>query len=71
MPFYHKQREELGLSWADVLQFEGSAKVDFNINKYVAFNYEFTVKRDFAVIDDWQITNGLYLSLFYELDEKM
>ena len=71
MPFYHKQREELGLSWADVLQFEGIAKIDFNINKYVAFNYEFTVKRDFAVVEEWQITNGLYLSLFYELDEKM
>jgi hypothetical protein len=71
MPFYHKQREELNLSWGDVLQFEGIAKVDFNINKYVAFNYEFTVKRDFAVVEDWQITNGLYLSLFYELDKKM
>lgn len=71
MPFYHKQRVEENLSWADVLQFEGSAKVDFNINKYVAFNYEFTVKRDFAVIEEWQITNGLYLSLFYELNEKM
>lgn len=71
MPFYHKQREELGLTWGDVLQFEGIAKVDFNINKYVAFNYEFTVKRDFAVVKDWQITNGLYLSLFYELDKKM
>jgi len=71
MPFYHKQREELGLSWGDVLQFEGIAKVDFNINKFIAFNYEFTIKRDFAVVKDWQITNALYLSIFYELTKKM
>ncbi|HNW83341.1 MAG TPA: hypothetical protein PKG52_10670 [bacterium] len=70
MPFYSKERENLGLSWKDVLQFDGHVKIDFIINKYVSFNYTFTVKRDFAIIKEWQLTNGLYLTLFYELDKK-
>ena len=70
MPFYSKERENLGLSWSDVLQFTGHVKIDFLISKYASFNYVFTVKRDFAIVKEWQITNGLYLTLFYELDKK-
>lgn len=70
MPFYSKERENMGLSWGDVLQFNGHVKIDFIINKYASFNYTFTVKRDFAIIEEWQLTNGLYLTLFYELDKK-
>lgn len=70
MPFYSKERKHLGLSWTDVLQFDGHVKFDFLIAKYASFNYTFTVKRDFSIIKEWQITNGLYLTLFYELDKK-
>ncbi len=71
MPFYTKDREENGLSWGDVFQLEGSLKIDFNINKYVAFNYEFNLKRDFAIVRDWQITNSLNLAIFYEFERRM
>ena len=71
MPFYSKERENLGMSWGDIFQFEGHIKLEFNINKYASFNYEFTIKRDFAIVKEWQMTNGLYLSLFYEIDKKM
>lgn len=71
MPFYYKDREEAGLSWGDVLQFETKVRIDFNVNKYIAFNYEFDLKRDFAVVKEWQMTNGLYLTIFYELDKQM
>jgi len=71
MPFYTKDREDNGLSWGDVFQLEGNLKIDFNVNKYVAFNYEFTLKRDFAIIREWQITNSLNLSIFYEYKKKM
>lgn len=70
MPFYSKERENLDLSWGDVFQFTGHVKIDFLISKYASFNYVFTVKRDFAIVKEWQITNGLYLTLFYELDKK-
>jgi len=59
------------MSWGDIFQFEGHIKLEFNINKYASFNYEFTIKRDFAIVKEWQMTNGLYLSLFYEIDKKM
>ncbi|HOB70618.1 MAG TPA: hypothetical protein PKM18_02420 [bacterium] len=71
MPFYSKERENLGMSWGDIFQFEGHIKLEFNINKYASFNYEFTIKIDFAIVKEWQMTNGLYLSLFYEIDKKM
>lgn len=71
MPFYSKERENMGLSWGDVLQLEGHVKLEFKLNKWSSFNYELTVKRDFSIVKEWQITNGLYLSLFYEIDKKM
>ena len=54
----------------DSLQFETRLRLDFNVYKYVAFNYELNVKRDYAVVRDWQVSNALYLSIFYELDKK-
>ncbi len=71
MPFYTKDRKENDLSWGDVFQLEGDLKIDFNINQYIAFNYEFSVKRDFAIVRDWQITNSLNLAIFYEFEKKM
>ena len=54
----------------DSLQFETRLRLDFNVHKYVAFNYELNVKRDYAVVREWQVSNALYLSIFYELDKK-
>jgi hypothetical protein len=71
MPFYSKERENMDMSWGDVFQFEGHIKLEFKMNKWSSFNYEFTVKRDFSIVKEWQMTNGLYLSLFYEIDKKM
>jgi len=71
MPFYSKDRAERDLTWGDLFQLEAKARVDFNVNQYLAFYYEFNLKRDFQVIKKWQMTNGLYLSLYYELDKKM
>lgn len=71
MPFYSKERENLDMTWGDVFQFEGHVKFEFKISKWASFNYEFTIKRDFAIVREWQMTNGLYLSLFYEIDKKM
>ena len=59
-----------GYKEIDSLQFETRLRLDFNVHKYVAFNYELNVKRDYAVIRDWQVSNALYLSIFYELDKK-
>ena len=55
----------------DSLQFETRLRLDFNVHKYVAFNYELNVKRDYAVVREWQVSNALYLSVFYELDKKL
>ena len=55
----------------DSLQFETRLRLDFNVHKYVAFNYELNVKRDYAVVREWQVSNALYLSIFYELDKKL
>ena len=71
MPFYSKERENMDMSWGDVFQFEGHIKLEFKMNKWSSFNYEFTVKRDFSIVKEWQMTNGLYLSLFYEIYKKM
>ena len=60
-----------GYSELDSLQFETRFRLDFNIHKYVALNYELNVKRDYAVVRDWQVSNAIYLSIFYELDKKM
>jgi hypothetical protein len=54
----------------DSLQFETRLRLDFNVHKYVAFNYELNVKKDYAVVREWQVSNALYLSIFYELDKK-
>lgn len=78
MPFYmpddtkdnYKENPEDDFAWADALQFETRFRLDFNVHKYVAFNYELNVKRDFAVVRDWQVSNALYLSVFYELDKR-
>ena len=78
MPFYmpddtkdnYKENPEDEFKWIDALQFETRFRLDFNVYKYVAFNYELNVKRDFAVVRDWQVSNALYLSVFYELDKK-
>ena len=78
MPFYmpddtkdnYKENPEDDFAWIDALQFETRFRLDFNVYKYVAFNYELNVKRDFAVVRDWQVSNALYLSVFYELDKK-
>ena len=78
MPFYmpedtkdnYKENPEDEFKWLDALQFETRFRLDINLHKYVAFNYELNVKKDFAVIRDWQISNALYLSVFYELDKK-
>ena len=55
----------------DSLQFETRLRLDFNVHKYVAFNYELNVKKDYAVVREWQVSNALYLSVFYELDKKL
>jgi hypothetical protein len=78
MPFYmpddtkdnYKADPEDEFKWLDALQFETRFRLDFNVHKYVAFNYELNVKKDFAVVRDWQVSNALYLSVFYELDRK-
>ena len=78
MPFYmpddtkdnYKADPEDDFKWLDALQFETRFRLDFNVHKYVAFNYELNVKKDFAVVRDWQVSNALYLSVFYELDKK-
>ena len=78
MPFYmpddtkenYKENPEDEFKWGDALQFETRFRLDFNVYKYVAFNYELNVKRDFAVVRDWQVSNALYLSVFYELDKR-
>ena len=54
----------------DSLQFETRFRLDLNLHKYVAFNYEINVKRDYAMVRKWQVSNALYLSLYYELDKK-
>lgn len=59
-----------GYEEIDSLQFETRFRIDFNVHKYFAFNYELNVKRDYAVVRDWQISNALYLSIYYELDKK-
>ena len=78
-PFYMPEDSKLnysedgtadGYKELDSLQFETRLRLDFNVHKYVAFNYELNVKRDFAVVRDWQVSNALYLSIFYELDKK-
>ena len=78
MPFYmpedtkdnYKESPEDDFAWIDALQFETRLRLDFNVHKYVAFNYELNVKKDYAVVRDWQVSNALYLSIFYELDKK-
>ena len=55
----------------DSLQFETRFRLDLNLHKYVAFNYEINVKRDYAMVRKWQVSNALYLSVFYELDKKL
>ena len=78
MPFYmpddtkenYKENPEDEFKWLDALQFETRFRLDFNVHKYVAFNYELNVKKDFAVVRDWQVSNALYLSVFYELDKR-
>ena len=78
MPFYmpddtkdnYKENPEDEFKWLDALQFETRFRLDFNVHKYVAFNYELNVKKDFAVVREWQVSNALYLSVFYELDKR-
>lgn len=78
-PFYMPEDSKLnysedgtvdGYKELDSFQFETRLRLDFNVHKYVAFNYELNVKRDYAVVRDWQVSNALYLSIFYELDKK-
>ena len=56
--------------YSDAIQFETRFRLDVSVHEYVAFNYELNVKRDFSTIRDWQISNALYLSVFYELDKR-
>ncbi len=79
MPFYmpddtkenYKADPEDEFKWKDALQFETRFRLDFNVHKYVAFNYELNVKKDYAVVRDWQVSNALYLSVFYELEKTL
>ncbi len=56
--------------YSDAIQFETRFRLDISVHEYVAFNYELNLKRDFSTIRDWQVSNALYLSVFYELDKR-
>ena len=56
--------------YSDAIQFETRFRLDISVHEYVAFNYELNLKRDFSTVRDWQVSNALYLSVFYELDKK-
>ena len=56
--------------YSDAIQFETRFRLDISVHEYVAFNYELNLKRDYSTIRDWQVSNALYLSVFYELDKK-
>ena len=74
MPFVFDKdtyRDSKGeFKYSDAIQFETRFRLDVSVHEYVAFNYELNVKRDFSTIRDWQISNALYLSVFYELDKR-
>ena len=56
--------------YSDAIQFETRFRLDVSVHEYVAFFYELNVKRDYSTVRDWQVSNGLYLSVFYELDKR-
>ena len=74
MPFVYDKdtyRDSEGnFKYSDAIQFETRFRLDISVHEYVAFNYELNVKRDYSTIRDWQISNALYLSVFYELDKR-
>ena len=56
--------------YSDAIQFETRFRLDVSVHEYVAFFYELNLKRDYSTVRDWQVSNGLYLSVFYELDKR-
>ena len=74
MPFVFEEdtyRDSEGnFKYSDAIQFETRFRLDVSVHEYVAFNYELNVKRDYSAIRDWQVSNALYLSVFYELDKR-